>query len=210
MMIMKKLFTLILILASVTIQAQNITLPTPAKKGGSSTIESLWKRHSVRSFQQKDLPMQTLSNLLWAATGLNRKDGKRTNPTAMNKQEISVYAFMKKGVYLYDHKKHTLILKKEGDHRNLVAHGQNFVNDAPVSLVLVGDLSLFPNSSSSDVVTTVGIDAGIACENINIFCASAGLATVPRITMDKAGIKKLLNLSDKQIPFINNPVGFEK
>jgi nitroreductase len=210
MMIMKKLFTLILILASVTIQAHNITLPTPAKKGGSSTIESLWKRHSVRSFQQKDLPMQTLSNLLWAATGLNRKDGKRTNPTAMNKQEISVYAFMKKGVYLYDHKKHTLILKKEGDHRNLVAHGQNFVNDAPVSLVLVGDLSLFPNSSSSDVVTTVGIDAGIACENINIFCASAGLATVPRITMDKAGIKKLLNLSDKQIPFINNPVGFEK
>ena len=97
-MIMKKLFTLILILASVTIQAQNITLPAPAKKGGSSTIESLWKRHSVRSFQQKDLPLQTLSNLLWATTGLNRKDGKRTNPTAMNKQEISVYAFMKKGV----------------------------------------------------------------------------------------------------------------
>jgi len=210
MMIMKKLFTLILILASVTIQAQNINLPAPAKKGGSSTIESLWKRHSVRSFQQKDLPMQTLSNLLWATTGLNRKDGKRTNPTAMNKQEISVYAFMKKGVYLYDHKKHTLILKKEGDHRNLVAHGQNFVNDAPVSLVVVGDLSLFPNSSNSDVMTTVGIDAGIACENINIFCASVGLATVPRITMDKAGIKKLLNLSEKQIPFINNPVGFEK
>lgn len=209
-MIMKKLFTLILILASVTIQAQNITLPAPAKKGGSSTIESLWKRHSVRSFQQKDLPMQTLSNLLWATTGLNRNDGKRTNPTAMNKQEISVYAFMKKGVYLYDHKKHTLILKKEGDHRNLVAHGQKFVNDAPVSLVVVGDLSLFPNSSNSDVMTTVGIDAGIACENINIFCASVGLATVPRITMDKAGIKKLLNLSDKQIPFINNPVGFEK
>jgi SagB-type dehydrogenase family enzyme len=209
-MIMKKLFTLILILASVTIQAQNITLPAPAKKGGSSTIESLWKRHSVRSFQQKDLPMQTLSNLLWATTGLNRKDGKRTNPTAMNKQEISVYAFMKKGVYLYDHKNHTLILKKEGDHRNLVAHGQNFVNDAPVSLVVVGDLSLFPNSSNSDVMTTVGIDAGIACENINIFCASVGLATVPRITMDKAGIKKLLNLSEKQIPFINNPVGFEK
>ena len=207
---MKKLFTLILILASVTIQAQNITQPTPAKKGGSSTIESLWKRHSVRSFQQKNLPMQTLSNLLWATTGLNRKDGKRTNPTAMNKQEISLYAFMKKGVYLYDHKNHTLILKKEGDHRNLVANGQNFVNDAPISLVVVGDLSLFPNSSNSDVMTTVGIDAGIACENINIFCASAGLATVPRITMDKAGIKKLLNLSDKQIPFINNPVGFEK
>ena len=207
---MKKLFTLILILASVTIQAQNITLPTPAKKGGCSTIDSLWKRHSVRSFQQKNLPMQTLSNLLWATTGLNRKDGKRTNPTAMNKQEISLYAFMKKGVYLYDHKNHTLILKKEGDHRNLVANGQNFVNDAPISLVVVGDLSLFPNSSNSDVMTTVGIDAGIACENINIFCASAGLATVPRITMDKAGIKKLLNLSDKQIPFINNPVGFEK
>lgn len=208
---MKRLMLAMLVLAAVSMQAQNIKLPAPAKKGGTSVIESLWSRHSERSFQKKALPAQTLSNLLWATTGVSRKDGKRTNPTAMNKQEISVYAFMPEGVYLYDHKTHTLIKKKDGDYRNMVAHGQAFVNDAPVSLVLVGDLSPMSNMSNiTERTALVAIDAGIACENINLYCASVGLATVPRATMDKAGIKKLLGLTDLQIPFMNNPVGYSK
>ena len=208
---MKTLIISSLLLATVALQAQNIKLPPPAKKEGVSVIESLWKRHSVRSYEKKDLPIQTLSNLLWATTGINRSDGKRTNPTAMNKQEISLYLFMQKGVYYYDYKTNSLILKKEGDYRNMVAQGQDYVNDAPVSLVLVGDLSHFSNmKNKNDVLSTVAIDAGIACENINLFCASTGLATVPRITMDKEGIKKLLGLSESEIPLLNNPVGYEK
>lgn len=208
---MKKIIICLFAIAAITVNAQNINLPAPAKKGGTSVIESLWNRHSVRTFQKKNLSNQTLSNLLWAAAGVNRKDGKRTNPTAMNKQEISVYAFMPKGVYLYDFKNHSLILKKAGDYRKLIANGQDFVNDAPVSLVMTGDMNAFSNIKKvDDIIATVALDAGIVSENINLFCASNGLATVPRITMDKAGIMKLLNLSDKQILLINNPVGYAK
>lgn len=208
---MRTTFIMVLLVLAVSLQAQNIKLPAPSKKGGTTTIEALWNRHSTRSFQKKELSKEMLSNLLWASNGINRNDGKRTNPTAMNKQEISIYVFMRDGVYKHDYKSNMLLKMKSGDHRNLLAHGQNYVNDAPVCLLIVSDASALSNiKNNEERLVMLGADAGIVSENINIFCSGNGLATVPRGNMDKDGIKKLLKLGEHNIPLLNNPVGYAK
>lgn len=204
---MRLVFALCLMAAS-AVSAQNIKFPAPSKKGGKTIVETLWSRQSKRSFSSKALPTQLLGDLLWAANGVSREDGKRTNPTARNVQEISIYAFMAKGVYLYNAQSHTLELKAKGDHRSLVAGAQTFVNDAPVSLVIVGDYEKMGKGTHAKEM--VAIDAGVACENISLFCAGMGLCTVPRATMNQPGIQKLLGLTSQQMPLMNNPVGYDK
>jgi len=209
---MKKTIILLavaLISSIANVNAQDISLPAPVKDGGLSVNQSLAERRSVRNFDPgRGLSLQTVSGLLWAACGINREDkGLRTNPTARNFQEIDAYWFDAVGVYYYDHKNNVLVEKVKGDHRGLVAgtseFRQDFVLDAPASIVLVAD-------TTGPGVTAALIDAGIACENINIFCAGNGLATVPRMTMDVSGIRELLSLPDTSMPVLNNPVGYEK
>ena len=172
-------------------------------------MEALSKRGSVREFSQKELPAQTLANLLWAANGVNRADGKRTAPSAMNRQDIDIYVIMKDGAYLYDAASNTLKLIAEGDHRGLVAGRQEFVKDAPVSLVLVSDLAKFGRDDDHTKLMAA-VDAGTVCQNINLFCSAMGLATVPRASMETEQLKSVLKLTDKQLPLMNNPVGFPK
>lgn len=200
----------IFVLLSSFSYSQETSLPAVAKKGGISMMETLWKRKSERTFSNKLLSDNDLSNLLWAACGINRaENGKRTNPTALNKQEVSVYVFLADRVALYDYKGHTLKTVAKGDHRKLLAQGQDFVLEAPVTLVLVGDLSVF-GARNERSLTMVAADAGIVSQNINLFCAAYGLATVTRATMDQEGIARLLGLSDTQLPILNNPVGYGK
>ena len=197
-----------------TMGADKITLPSPAKNGGMPMAETLASRHSERSFDSsKQLSTQQISNILWAAVGVNRPaEGKRTNPTARDAREITAYLFGHEGVFVYEPETNSLSLVAPGDHRQLVAgtkeFSQDFVLDAPISIVLVADLSKLPEGPST--ATMAAVDAGIACENINLYCQSVGLATVPRATMDIDGITKLLGLSDKCMPIINNPVGYAK
>jgi len=130
--------------------------------------------------------MRDLSDLLWAANGINRPDeGKRTAPSAMNAQDVDVCVFMKQGVYLYEHRDYTLIGIVEGDHRKLIAGRQEIVAEAPVSLLLVSDISRFRAGSDELKRTWAAIDVGIVSQNISLFCASAGLATRPRASMDQ-------------------------
>lgn len=190
------------------LNAENINLPKPQTEGGLTVNETLAQRQSIRSFDSaKPIPMQTVSNVLWAACGINRAEsGMRTNPTARNYQEIDAYWFDSNGVYRYDAIENTLIELAVGDHRTLIAGAefkQEFVLDAPASIVIVAD-------TTKSGLTASLIDAGIACENINLFCAANGLATVPRMTMDVNGIQKLLSLPDTSIPVLNNPIGYEK
>lgn len=206
----RKLATLVAVISSATlIFAQDINLPSPHTDGGLPVNRALAERHSQREFNpDKKIPLQTVSDLLWAACGINRADnGMRTNPTARNFQEIDAYWFDSTGVYLYDPKGNTLIEKVKGDHRHLVAgtsqFKQDFVLEAPASIVLVAD-------TTKSGLTCALIDAGIACENINLFCAGNGLATVPRMTMDVNGMQQLLSLPDTSLPVMNNPVGFSK
>lgn len=136
----------------------------------------------------------------------------RSNPTARNWQEIRVFVFDKEGVWEYQPAAHSLALAKEGDHRNLIAgtkeFTQEFVLEAPVSILFVVDMTNLPDEDQAKVMACV--DTGIACENLNLACVSEGIATVPRATMDIRAISQLLGLSPRQLPIMNNPIGYPK
>ena len=189
------------------VNADKVELLAPDATGGSSVMEAFWQRRSDRAYSDEDLTLKELSNLLWAATGVNREDGRRTNPTAINMQEVSIYAFLPQAVYYYNHKDHTLEKKAEGDYRSLVGGRQEFVMGAPLSLVIVEDLTNIAGRDDDRMKTFAACDVGIVSQNINIFCAAYGLATVTRASMDQAAICTLLNLPEHQIPLLNNPVG---
>lgn len=212
---MKKAILSMAALAAMTVAgAQDINLPAPDfGQQSTSTIEALKTRHSVRSYSNKELTDQQLSNLCWAACGQSRDAQHITAPTAMNKQEIRLFVFTKNGVFEYVTKSNKLVRRADGDQRSLIAGGkqfkQDFVMDCPVSLLMVIDFEKF-GSQDENAMRMGCVDAGIVSENINLYCQSVGLATVPRATHDTDGIKALLKLSDKQLPILNNPVGFEK
>lgn len=203
--------------------AQTISLPAPVTTGGTPLSEALASRKSIRQYDTaRTLSEQTISDLLWSAAGINRpEEGKRTNPTAINAQDIDLYLFTSEGVYLYDHKANTLIEKASGDHRTLIAgtpkRQQKFVTDAPVSILMVAELGRYkdytPSADSGCYNRTAlmgAVDAGIVSQNINLFCAANGLATVTRATMDSQAIISLLGLSPTALPLLNNPVGYPR
>ncbi|MDR3262355.1 MAG: SagB/ThcOx family dehydrogenase [Tannerella sp.] len=191
-------------------ELQVIKLNAPDKTRGSATMKAFSDRHSDREFSSQELSLQDLSDLLWAANGVNRADGKRTAPTAMNRQEIDVYAIRADGAYLYDAQNHSLKPVAKGDYRTAVAGKQDYVISAPVSLVTVINLEKLGDPATEQTKLMGAVDAGIVTQNINIFCAAAGLSTVPRASMDQAELKKVLKLSDTQLPLMNNPVGYPK
>lgn len=194
--------------------AQDIKLPAvDMNQKSANVMKTLAERHSVREYSSKELSAQDLSNLCWAACGVSRDNDHRTAPTARNMKEIRLFVFNANGAYEYDAVANTLKLVKKGDHRKLVAGGkgfsQDFVLQAPVSLVMVIDYDLF--GSSNEKALMMGcVDAGNVSENINLYCQAVGLCTVPRATMDVEGIRTLLGLTEKQLPIMNNPVGYPK
>lgn len=188
-----------------------IRLPKPNLNRNSEVMEAFANRHSTREYAAKALTLTDLSDLLWAAMALNRpEEGKRTAPSAMNKQDVDVYVVLPEGTYLYDAKAHQLNLVAEGDHRGAVAGGQAFVKSAPVSLLLVSDLSRLGDAKNTHTQLMGAVDAGIVSQNISIFCSAAKLATVPRASMDTAKLKSVLKLTDTQLPLMNHPVGYHK
>ena len=154
-----------------------------------------------------------MSSFVLSVCVYNLTSSPTTAPTAMNKQEIRLFVFTKSGAFEYVAKDNKLVKKADGDHRSLIAGGkqfkQDFVMDCPVSLLMVIDFEKF-GSQDSHAQMMGCVDAGIVSENINLYCQSVGLATVPRATHDTEGLKALLGLGDKQLPILNNPVGFEK
>ena len=189
---------------------QEIKLNAPDKTRGSAVMKALSDRMSVREFDTKALSLQDISDLLWAAHGINREDGRRTAPTASNKQEIDVYAIFAEGAYFYDAQAHLLKPVAKGDYRGLVAVSQDYAQVAPLCLVIVMNLEKMGDPAVEQTKLMCAVDAGIVCQNINVFCAAVGLSTVPRATMDKAELQKVLKLSATQVPIMNNPVGYKK
>ena len=182
----------------------------PEKKAGLSVMETLANRHSTREFSNKKLTLQELSNLLWAANGINRPEkGMRTAPSAMNAQEVDVYVCMEEGAFLYDAKSNQLQPVIQEDLRGLVGGKQAFVINAPVVLLMVSDLSKLPGGNSEQTKLMAAIDAGIVSQNISIACSGLGLITVPRASMDKEALAQKLKLKSTQLLLMNNPVGKE-
>jgi len=188
-----------------------IALNPPELKRGLPVMEALSLRASATEFTGTKLSLQDLSNLLWAANGVNRKEtGKRTAPSAMNSQDIDVYVFAEEGAYFYDAAKHILNPVVSGDQRGLVAGNQVEFAKAAVILVLVSDISRFKSGDEPSKLSWAAMDAGIVSQNIAIFCAGTGLNTRPRATMDLEKLQSVLHLKDSQHLILNNPVSYKK
>lgn len=188
-------FLTVMFFLGTTMNAQDlkqIKLLTPDKTRGTSIMRAFNDRHSDRTYAPDKLSLQDLSDLLWAANGINRPNGKRTAPSCMDFREVEVYVILPEGTYLYDEKAHALTLLTEGDYRAAVAGGQDFVKAAPLSIVLAADLTRFGKTINDGSKLMASVDVGIVCQNINLACAGLGLATVPRATMDQAALKKVL------------------
>ncbi len=187
-----------------------ITLNTPDKDRGTSVMKALDNRRSIREYTPDTLSLQDLSDLLWAANGVNRPDGRRTAATARNNQDIDLYVIMEKGAWFYDASTHTLKQVTTVDLRAAIADTQDFAKEAPVSILIVSDLSRFTGVPTERQQLYGAMDAGIVSQNIMLFASGCGLATVPRAYMKTEELKKALNLRDTQIPMLNNPVGYPK
>lgn len=209
---MKKLFlTSCLIMATTFfVSAQNVKLPEPDKNVSMTLYQALQQRKSVREYSTKDIDDMKLSQLLWAAVGINRPDGHLTAPTAINAQDITVYVCRKDGAYLYVAKDNTLQKVSDKDLRKSVASAQAFAAEAPISLVIVTDNAKFRGGSTNGPTISGAIDAGYVSQNIDLACEALGLCTVPRATMDKEALKKELKLTDSQNPILNHPIGYKK
>ena len=176
--IMKKIvltIAAIVIVAGVYAQ-EKIQLPQPDKTGGMPLMEALNKRATDRGpFNGQALSPQQMSDLLWAAWGVNRPDGKRTAPSANNSQEIELYIFTAEGAYRYDAAEHVLYWVKKGDFRKEVVT-RDF-GSTSVDIFFVADLSKRGGSEEQKQLMSA-MDAGYISQNIYLYCASEGLGTV--------------------------------
>lgn len=171
-----------------------LVLPPPELDGGEPLMRTLSRRRSERSFRKTPLPLQIVANVLWAAFGMNRPDtGDRTAPSALNAQDIDIYAALSDGLYLYAAKSHTLHLVSEADARRVTGY-QDFVDDAPLDLIYVWDRARTPLAAGGQQATYAAICAGAITQNVYLYCASAGLATVARAFFDQKALAAALSL----------------
>jgi hypothetical protein len=191
-----------------------IKLPPPNMKGGKSLMQSLQERKTSRSFSTQKLPIDVLSNLLWAACGINRPDsGRRTAPSAVNWQEIAVYAALEEGLYLYNEKDHVLepVLKIDLRKKTttLLQPSRSSVAGAPLQLIYVTDyskMSAFTNDEEKKFYSAA--DTGFISQNVYLYCASEGLATGVRAMVDKDALAKDMNLRSNQKVIMVQAVGY--
>ncbi len=216
---MKKFVILMLtclLTASLSAQSvKTIKLNEPSKSRKTDVMTAFKNRKSTNEYEKRDLSIQDLSDLLWAANGINRPEsGKKTAPSALNSQDIDVYVCKADGAYVYDAAKKELKQITKKDLRPLM--NGNRPNDAPVLLLLVADLSRYKayDSKNSEANKRLydmsALDAGIVSQNISIFCAAAGLGTRPRASMNHDELRKELKLKESQITWLNHPVGYPK
>lgn len=180
-------------------------LPAPHTEGGMPLMQALAARHSTRSFSTQELPEQVLSDLLWAACGVNRPDGKRTSPTARNAQEIVVFAVLARGAYRYHPETHSLGEVAAKDLRHL-AGTQSFVAKAPLNLVYAADFNRM-SGSEEDKTAYSWADCGFVSQNVYLACASLGLATVVRASVDRQALAQALGLTPQLRILLSQTVG---
>jgi SagB-type dehydrogenase family enzyme len=202
--------SIIYITLSFAAELKPVQLPDPLIDGGRPLMQALKDRSSSRAFSTERLPLQVLSDLLWAAFGINRPDtGKRTAPSAVNWQEIDIYVATAEGLYLYDAKTQTLKPILAEDIRAATGR-QDFVKDAPVNLVYVADFSRMGTASKEDKELYSAADTGFISQNVYLYCASEGLATVVRGSIDRQALAKTMKLRPDQKIILAQSVGYPK
>lgn len=192
-------------------ELKNIQLLSPDTVGGKPLMQALKERQTRRGFSEKELSDQQLSNLLWAACGVNRPtEGKRTAPTAMDDREIDVYVSLKSGVYVYDATNNLLKAFLSGDHRAEMGK-QKFVGEAPVVLVYIADysrMSMVLSKADKDFYSAT--DVGYISQNVYLYAASENLATVVLGWINRNEMIKILSLGKDQKILLSQCIGFPK
>lgn len=209
---MRKLFLsliIAIIFGGIATAQSTIQLPEPQKNGGMPLMEALAKRSTARAFSTKEISNKQLSNILWAAFGVNRADGKRTAPSTMNFQGTDIYVLLKSGAYIFDAKNNKLTQVLSEDIR-VMGGTQTFVKDAPVQLILVSDLSKLGKGSNEEKMNISNIDAGYISQNIYLCCVSEGLVTGARGSVDHKALAAKLKLRQDQSIVIAHSVGYAK
>ena len=205
-------FVLMMLICPLMTQGENlktIDLPAPQMEGGMPLMQALKERQSGRSYEDKMLPPRVLSNLLWAAFGVNRPEtGQRTAPSAMNWQELDIYVVTAEGAFLYDALKNQLKQVLAKDIREMTGQ-QPFVKTAPVNLIFVSDYSKMKGEDDGKKFLS-GSHAGFVSQNVYLFCASEGLATVIRASADRVALAKELGLPENKRITLIQTVGYPK
>ncbi|HYM04837.1 MAG TPA: nitroreductase family protein [Stellaceae bacterium] len=186
-----------------------LDLPPPRSEGGQPLIAVLKLRHSTREYSDRPLPMQALSDLLWAAFGINRPSGDRTAPYWRHVMVIDIYAAMADGVWLYEPKAHTLLPYLRADIRAQTGL-QDFVGVAPLNLVYVAHGERMTDISPEDRRLYASVDAGFIGQNVYLFCASEGLGSVFRGAVDYPKLTRVLKLPDQQFVTFAQTVGYPR
>ena len=195
----KKICSLILLsFVSTAVLAEDIHLPEPNKTGKTTLMQALEDRHSDREFVNKDVDDATLATILWSAYGVNREDGKRTIPTAKDTKDLNVYVFDKRGIWLYDADHNLLKQISDKDERKLFQL-QDYMASVPVVLVYTGGTSDY-----------AAMHAGSAYQNVELFTAANGMASIVRGFFEQKQVAKVLKLKKKQRVIISQAIGWKQ
>jgi nitroreductase len=186
-----------------------IQLSKPESPHADALLKVLEKRSSSREFAPDPLPVAVLSNVLWAGFGINRPDGRRTAPSANNRQEIDIYVAAPDGLYLFNAKAQALQPVSGDDIRALTGR-QAYVAAAAVNLVYVADIARVGGATKEDKILLSGADTAFIAENVYLYCAAEGLATVVRADIDRAPLAKAMKLRQDQTITLAQCVGYPK
>lgn len=184
-----------------------LDLPQPRKSGGMPLLAALQARHSTREYVDRPLPQQLLSDLLWAAFGINRPSGDRTAPYWRHVMVIDLYLALADGVWLYEPSSHSLRLHLPDDIRGQTGH-QDFVATAALNLIYVAHGERMTDVSPEERRLYASVDAGFIGQNVYLFCASEGLGTVFRGAVDYPRLARTLRLPDQQFVTFAQSVGY--
>lgn len=192
------------------LETDTVVLPFPALSQHLSLDQAFKKRRSTRAFLDDTFTLEALSGLLWAAFGVNREQqGGRTAPSAHNWKEMDIYVVLAEGAYRYEPRTHRLLLVKAEDLRKYTGT-QDFVTTAPVNLVYVADLARMVEVPEEDRPFLAGADAGCIAQNVYLYCAATGLATVVRALIDRRRLAQALGLPINQRITLAQTVGYAK
>ena len=183
-----------------------IELPPPHQTGGMPVMQALKERQTQRNFKTDPLDAQQLSDLLWAAFGINRPAiDHRTAPSAMNAQEVEIYVATRDGLFHYEAKPHRLQPAGDRDLRVLTGGG-DFAGVAPITLIYVADLAKLTKANPDRREFYGAVDTGFISQNVYLYCASAGLATVVH-DLDRAPLSRAMSLPPDQEIILAQAVG---
>lgn len=211
---MKKIVLALMMMCAVSAYAENIRLPEPEKTGGMTLLEALTLRRTEREFADKDFNIQELSNLLYAAGGVNRPEGLLVYPVGMGVQDTKIYVIMREGVYMYDAHAHALEQIEYGDHRAECNPHNDFAGKASVNLVYVHDLDAWQEFMTAErpipkeAAIRMGMfHSGAIMQNVYLFAASQNWNCVVQGSFDNAKLRELLKLNDSQTITLLHSIG---